>query len=68
VGSNLAGVKLDGADLTSADLRNANLEGIVWQHIATIKSANIGGVKNAPDGFREWALKNGAIENPDAAD
>jgi hypothetical protein len=49
-------------------LRNANLEGIVWQHIATIKSANIGGVKNAPDGFREWALKNGAIENPDITD
>ncbi len=68
VGSNLAEAKLDGADLTSADLRNANLDAIAWQHIAAIKSANIAGVKNAPDGFREWALKNGAIENPDATD
>jgi len=62
VGSNLAGAKLDEADLSSADLRNANLKGIGWQHIASVKSANIAGVKDAPDGFRDWALRNGAIE------
>jgi hypothetical protein len=68
VGSNLAGANLNGADLSDAELRNANLESIAWKQIAAIKSANIAGVKNAPEGFREWALKNGAIENPDALD
>lgn len=66
VGSDLAGAKLDGADLFSADLRDTNLQGISWQHIAALKSANIEGVKNAPAGFRDWALKNGAIESPNA--
>ena len=68
VGSNLAGARLDNADLSSTDLRNANLQQISWQQIASIKSANIAGVKDAPAGFREWALKNGAIENPNAGD
>lgn len=66
VGIDLARAKLDSADLSSADLRNANLKDVGWQHIAAIKSANIAGVKNAPDGFRDWALKNGAIESPNA--
>ena len=68
VGSNLAGANLDGADLSDAELRDADLESIAWKQIAVIKSANIAGVKNAPAGFREWALKNGAIENPNATD
>ncbi|HMG86308.1 MAG TPA: pentapeptide repeat-containing protein [Terracidiphilus sp.] len=67
VGTNLDGAKLDGVDLSSADLRNADLQSIAWQQIANIKSANIAGVKNAPAGFREWALKSGAIENANAA-
>jgi hypothetical protein len=62
VGSNLAGAMLDGADLTSTDLRFANLKDIQWKQISAIKDANIAGVKNAPDGFRQWALKNGAVE------
>jgi hypothetical protein len=62
VGVDLSGAKLDNADLSSADLRNANLQGVAWQHIAAVKSANIAGVRNAPDGFRDWALKNGAVE------
>ena len=65
-GSNLAGAKLDNADLSSADLQDANLQGVSWQHIAAVRSANIAGVKNAPDGFRDWALKNGAIESQNA--
>lgn len=63
VGSNLAGAKLDSADLTSADLRDANLKDVVWQHVGSMKSANIAGIKKAPAGFREWALAHGAIEN-----
>jgi hypothetical protein len=65
VGVNLAGAKLDGADLTSADLRSANLKSIQWKQISAIKDANIAGVKDAPEGFRQWALKNGAVENPE---
>jgi hypothetical protein len=68
VGTNLRGAKLDGVDLTSADLRNADLQSIAWQQIAAIKFANIAGVKNAPAGFREWALKNGATENANATE
>jgi len=63
VGSNLAGARLDNADLSSADLRKANLNAISWRQIASIKSANIAGIRNAPQGFREWALKNGAMED-----
>lgn len=66
VGSNLAGARLEGADLSSADLRSAHLSGIEWKQIAGIKSANIAGVKDAPVGFVEWALKNGAVESPQA--
>ncbi|MGA9585155.1 MAG: pentapeptide repeat-containing protein [Terracidiphilus sp.] len=62
-GSNLAGAKLDGTNLSSADLRHADLRAIDWKRIAAINQANIAGVKNTPDGFREWALKNGAIES-----
>ena len=68
VGSDLSGARLDNANLSSADLSNTNLEGILWQHIAVIKAANIAGIRNAPEGFREWALKSGAIENADATD
>jgi hypothetical protein len=68
VGTDLDGAILDGVDLSATDLRNADLQSIAWQQIAAIQSANIAGVKNAPAGFREWALKNGAIENINAAD
>jgi len=30
-----------------------------------IALANIHGVKNAPHGFREWALSHGAVDEPD---
>ena len=63
VGTDLAGANFNNANLSSADLRNADLRGITWQHIASIRSANIAGAKNAPDGFRDWALRNGAIEH-----
>ena len=62
VGSNLAGTKLSGSDLSSADLRSADLQNADWQQIRNVKMANIAGVKNAPVGFVEWALKNGAVQ------
>ena len=61
-GADLSGADLSGATLSNIDLRNANLKSINWQHIASIKSANIAGVKNAPEGFVAWALKNGATQ------
>ena len=52
------------ADLSGADLRNANLLYIrLWRNIRSIKGAKIGGVKNPPDGFLEWAIEQGAISN-----
>jgi hypothetical protein len=50
----LKDVDLDGADL--AELQD-------WQQIANIQGAKIGGVKNPPEGFREWAVSQGAIES-----
>ena len=62
-GADLSAADFAGATLSNTDLRNANLQSVEWQHIATIKSANIAGIRNAPDGFIAWALKNGAVQN-----
>jgi len=66
--SDLTGAMLSEADLTDAsladaDLTNADLRGVHWEHIASVKNANIFGVKNAPQGFVEWAMKHGAIQH-----
>ena len=53
---------LDDATLDGADLGNADLGSIKWQHVKSIRKANIAGVRNAPDGFVSWALKNGAVQ------
>jgi Pentapeptide repeats (8 copies) len=65
--ADLSGASLDAADLTGAalddaDLRGADLAGVVWAQVKSVKGANIAGARNAPMGFREWALKNGAVE------
>ena len=64
--ANLFAVELGQADLAGvhlarADLRNADLQNIKWREIADIKLANVFGVKNAPDGFLDWATKRGAV-------
>jgi Pentapeptide repeats (8 copies) len=59
--ANLAGADLTGLDLTNADMRSANLKGVRWQNIKAIENANVYGVRNAPAGFVEWALKHKAI-------
>ncbi len=66
VGVNLSGANLDRVDLTAADLRSANLKDVQWKQIRSIKTANIAGVKAAPDGFIQWALQNGALDSPSA--
>ncbi len=63
-GADLAAARFDEADLSNADLHSADLRGITWQHIATVVGANINGVKDPPEGFVAWALKNGAAETP----
>lgn len=65
-GSNLAGADLSGALLTDADLSRANLNEIHWQQIGSIQRANVAGVQNAPSGFIEWAMRNGAVNSPAA--
>lgn len=63
-GSNLAGAKLDDADLSGADLRFADLRNVSWKKLKKVTAANIAGVKNAPEGFVEWTLQNGAVVQP----
>jgi hypothetical protein len=63
-GSNLIGADLSGASLDEADLRSADLKDIHWNQIKSIDQANIAGVRNAPEGFVNWALKNGAVNLP----
>jgi hypothetical protein len=61
-GTLLSGTDWSGITLDKADLVGADLQGIVnWQAKTSVAGTNIFGVKNAPAGFVEWAMKNGAI-------
>lgn len=75
-GAALDHADLENADLTSTNLAaksllgvnltNANLSVITgWGGNMVISLANIHGIKNAPNGFREWALNRGAVDEPD---
>jgi len=56
---------LGGANLQEADLEGANLSSIQsWKNIKSMDGAIIKSVKNAPDGFIEFAKSKGAIEEP----
>ncbi len=66
VGADLRGADLTQADLSGTDLRLADLASVKWKGVKSIKTANIAGVKNAPDGFIQWALHNGAVEDANA--
>jgi hypothetical protein len=56
-------VDLSAANLKGADLHGCDLEGIVWKEINSIESANIFGLRNAPNGFIAWAEAHGAVSN-----
>jgi hypothetical protein len=60
-GANLSGARLDNADISGADLSFADLRNTEWKQLKNVTGANIAAVKNAPEGFVEWALKNGAV-------
>ena len=66
-GATMSGVDLSGASLDNADLRGADVKDIQWQRLASIKNANVASMKNAPPGFVAWALANGAVDQPAAA-
>jgi len=59
-GADLSGAELAGASLAGADLSHAELRDIRWEHLARVKNTNIFGVKDAPAGFVDWAMKHGA--------
>lgn len=65
-GASLVSADLSGATLDGADLRSANLQDAAWQQIKSITTANVAGVNNPPQGFIEWALQHGAINEPGA--
>jgi pentapeptide repeat protein len=61
-GADLSGADLSRANFSNADLHSADLRDVQWRAIKSVKTANIYGVKNAPEGFVEWAMKNGAAQ------
>jgi hypothetical protein len=63
-GADLRDADLSGAMLDGADLRLANLQNARWEHIKSMKGANIAGIVDAPAGFVEWAMANGAVNQP----
>jgi hypothetical protein len=65
VDASLQGADLAGARLDRADLRNAELQAVKWQGIASIGSANVFGVRHAPEGFLAWAMQHGAVSRGD---
>ncbi|MDX5340008.1 MAG: pentapeptide repeat-containing protein [Cyclobacteriaceae bacterium] len=65
--SELMGVKFNDASLIGADLREANVSSIEWNENTKVWNANIYGIENPPKGFREWALRKGAVEFADSS-
>lgn len=61
-GADLTEADLTEASLERTDLRNADFLGVHWRDIRSLKLANIYGVRNAPEGFVAWAVKQGAVQ------
>jgi uncharacterized protein YjbI with pentapeptide repeats len=66
--ANLSGAILDGATLDAAELGSADLNGVKWTKIASLKGANIGRVRNPPEGFIQWAIRQGAVTTESDSD
>jgi hypothetical protein len=61
--ANLQMTTVTGAIFDDANLERANLADLRgWQEIRSIRGAKISGIRNAPAGFRQWAVQNGALE------
>jgi len=66
--ANLTGAVLDGATLDAADLGNSDLGKVKWRKIKSVKGANIRQVRNAPEGFIQWATQHGAVTTESQSD
>jgi len=66
--ANLNEVVLDGATLDAADLGNSDFGKVKWQKIKSLKGANIRHVRNAPEGFIQWAMQHGAVTTESQSD
>ena len=60
--ADLSGADLSRANLKNADLSHADLKDVRWREIQAIDKANIYGVRNAPEGFVDWALQLYAVQ------
>jgi len=67
-GANLSGVDLSGATLDAAELGNTDLSKVKWQQIKSVAGADIHAIRNAPDGFVQWATQHGAVTAPSQSD
>jgi pSer/pThr/pTyr-binding forkhead associated (FHA) protein len=47
--------------LEGVDLSDVNLEGVKWEGLRSVNGTNVYGVRGAPAGFVEWALRHGAV-------
>jgi uncharacterized protein YjbI with pentapeptide repeats len=60
-GCDLTEANCEDTDFSRADMRNCELKNLKWKGIKEVKGANLFGVKNAPEGFVQWAMQNGAV-------
>ncbi len=60
--SDMQGVNLRGTDLTRANLDGARVADILNWNTCVVAGANIKDLREAPNGFREWALNQHAVE------
>jgi uncharacterized protein YjbI with pentapeptide repeats len=67
-GCNLTEANCQDTDFSRADLRNCELKNLNWKGIKEVKLANLFGVKDAPEGFVQWAMQNGAVAIESSAD
>ena len=66
--ADLSGAVLDGATLDAADLGNTDLSNVKWERIKSLKGANIRQLRNAPEGFIQWATQHGAVTTESQSD
>ena len=65
--ADFSGANVQGINFNKVDLRGTNLAGIAnWKQIQSLELANIEGIKNAPDGFIQFALAHGAVRSSTA--
>jgi hypothetical protein len=60
-GAALRDALLAEADLSGADLREADVSGVAYSGIEAMRLANVWGVRNAPAGFLDYAMRHGAV-------